>query len=219
MPFCSDRRVRQGDLRDRLAPKSLVLTALRRDVRSFASAWHSNCFSVDRNPNRDCRLVHQSRRGVAHLAKATRKLATRKNAVGHKPSRRQRHSTARSARTKRPASQPGREDRSLEGRCERRFETDVGEDFDGFEDDEVEEVAEDAVGGRRDRREPSRSSTSAARPSRIDDPVRMYLMQMGEIPLLTREPKKSPRAKQHRSAPAPASATACWPATSCCKAP
>ena len=26
-----------------------------------------------------------------------------------------------------------------------------------------------------------------ARPSRIDDPVRMYLTQMGEIPLLTRE--------------------------------
>ena len=32
-----------------------------------------------------------------------------------------------------------------------------------------------------------RSSTAAALESHIDDPIRMYLMQMGEIPMLTRE--------------------------------
>ena len=49
----------------------------------------------------------------------------------------------------------------------------------------------------------------------IDDPIRIYLMQMGEIPLL--EPGGRDRGRAGRSsAPAAASATSCWPPTTCC---
>ena len=45
-----------------------------------------------------------------------------------------------------------------------------------------------------------------------DDPVRMYLTQMGEIPLLTRQQEIN-LAKQDRDSPAPRSAAGCWRAT------
>ncbi len=53
--------------------------------------------------------------------------------------------------------------------------------------------------------------------SHIDDPVRIYLMQMGEIPLLTR--KEEIAAARKSSARAPASATACSPPTTFSRRP
>ena len=44
-----------------------------------------------------------------------------------------------------------------------------------------------------------------------DDPVRMYLTQMGEIPLLSRREEVTLRGRSKR--PAPSSVATCWPAT------
>ncbi len=49
----------------------------------------------------------------------------------------------------------------------------------------------------------------------IDDPVRMYLTQMGEIPLLDRASRKS-RSPRRSKSPASASAARCWSATTPC---
>ena len=52
----------------------------------------------------------------------------------------------------------------------------------------------------------------------IDDPVRIYLMQMGEIPLLNRA-RGDWRPPSGSSAAGGGSATACWPPTTCCRRP
>ena len=51
-----------------------------------------------------------------------------------------------------------------------------------------------------------------ANDDQIDDPIRIYLMQMGEIPLLEPRRKRS-RPPSRSNAPAAASATSCWPPT------
>ncbi len=58
-------------------------------------------------------------------------------------------------------------------------------DFDDFEDEAAPEAAVDAEAELEDIDEIASDLTGSS--SCIDDPVRMYLMQMGEIPLLTRE--------------------------------
>ena len=52
---------------------------------------------------------------------------------------------------------------------------------------------------------------------RIDDPVRIYLMQMGEIPMLSRREERPWRSGS--SAAGGDSAIACWPATTCFRRP
>ena len=52
----------------------------------------------------------------------------------------------------------------------------------------------------------------------IDDPVRIYLMQMGEIPLLE-SAGGDRRGQADRAVPEACSATACWPPTTCCRRP
>jgi RNA polymerase primary sigma factor len=119
------------------------------------------------------------------LAKATRKLASRKNSVHSKPSGRAVSMASPQApgRPQRPAGKPARsldDDRTTAGEDyeERKpafspFDDEVAPVVD-VTDEVVDEETEsfDDVGG------------SAVA---IDDPVRMYLMQMGEIPLLSRQ--------------------------------
>ena len=50
-----------------------------------------------------------------------------------------------------------------------------------------------------------------------DDPVRMYLMQMGEIPLLNRGQEVAVAREIERAGRF--TATGCWPTTICCRAP
>ena len=52
----------------------------------------------------------------------------------------------------------------------------------------------------------------------IDDPVRIYLMQMGEIPLLSRS-EEIAAAKRIERTPHALPPHACWPPTTCCRRP
>ena len=54
--------------------------------------------------------------------------------------------------------------------------------------------------------------------SQIDDPVRIYLMQMGEIPMLSRGQEMAV-AKQIKHGRRTRSAIACWPPTTCSRRP
>ncbi len=83
------------------------------------------------------------------------------------------------------------------------------EDF--LEDDLVDDDDCEGLLDRPDlRHEPSQSDAT-------DDPVRMYLMQMGQIPLLNRDRRFPPPGRSN--ARATATATGCWPPTTCCKGP
>ena len=89
------------------------------------------------------------------------------------------------------------------------------EDTPAFEDPDFEPEADDQ---RRDASAEELHSEGLGSEDQIDDPVRMYLMQMGEIPLLDAEWRKSIRPSASNS-PAADFATACWPATICCTGP
>ena len=54
--------------------------------------------------------------------------------------------------------------------------------------------------------------------SHVDDPVRMYLMQMGEIPMLNRDEEVSSAPRRSRR-PGPSSAAPCCATTTCSAAP
>ncbi|MEX0585746.1 MAG: sigma-70 factor domain-containing protein, partial [Pirellulales bacterium] len=87
--------------------------------------------------------------------------------------------TPRKAKTKPPAPAPQiDEPHDAEDPVKLEDADDVAAKLDGFEDDEHFEVE--------DEREEVVDDASGGSESCIDDPVRMYLMQMGEIPLLTR---------------------------------
>jgi RNA polymerase primary sigma factor len=127
------------------------------------------------------------------LAKAARKLATRKNATGHKSAPRVTAGTGK-ARNKRRSSIPSRPlggDEAPVGATPAiavdEFEP-VVNGFHAFdvetEADEV--VAEDAAVVEVEDEEVETFADAGGSAVAIDDPVRMYLMQMGEIPLLSR---------------------------------
>jgi RNA polymerase primary sigma factor len=110
------------------------------------------------------------------LVKKPRKTATRTNPVsGPRP--------GKAADEKRPARK-AKPAAAAAGEADHADETAPAIDAEdtqehAFEDDEIEEFADADLESELD--EVSSGSTAC-----IDDPVRMYLMQMGEIPLLTR---------------------------------
>ena len=92
-------------------------------------------------------------------------------------------------------------------------------DHDDFDDqDEVDEVGAAGYPDAPEQFGEDSSDHTTGLDDHIDDPVRMYLMQMGEIPLLIagRGNRLGQGDRTHSHA---ASATACWPATICCKGP
>ena len=130
--------------------------------------------------------------GVDPLAK--RKLASRKNVVRSKPASRKASLAAPAApgRPKRPAGKPGR---SLDDDDPSTASRGGGDDYEprgfgvvDFEDEEPAErpvdVAADDAG---DEESDSFGDAGGGSAVAIDDPVRIYLMQMGEIPLLSRQ--------------------------------
>ncbi len=116
------------------------------------------------------------------LAKKARKTATRKNAARSSSSSRSRGDALEkpfTGKSKKPvlAGKPQRAER-LDDEQE-----DAAADVEGFEDEEEREGFEsEETAESEDSLDELPTGSSAA----IDDPVRMYLMQMGEIPLLTR---------------------------------
>ena len=62
------------------------------------------------------------------------------------------------------------------------------------------------------------TSETGSRVDNTDDPVRMYLMQMGQIPLLKRA-EEIGAAREIEADSEPLPPLACWPPTSCCTAP
>jgi len=129
------------------------------------------------------------------LAKASRKTAVRKNAVSRpathrpiasKPKRGARRASARSA------GKPGFAEDLVDSITEDVAAVDA--DFSPFEDDidgvPADELAAEALD---EVNEEGAGLTGSA--VCIDDPVRMYLMQMGEIPLLSRDEEISSAKK------------------------
>ncbi len=110
------------------------------------------------------------------MAKPARKTATRKNAsrVAKRRSSGETTNQTVSRKAKKPA--PAKPDvEELEQTVQR------GDGADAFEDDAEAGEGFDAVD------EPNELDDFTSDTSVIDDPVRMYLMQMGEIPLLSRQ--------------------------------
>ncbi len=116
------------------------------------------------------------------LAKNARKIATRKNTAGQSSSKsRGRNAAAVSPprKTKKPSA--GLVDLELVDETATVGGDAVDPKLEAFEDDEVELEQLEAVADENSLDEEIGGSSVC-----IDDPVRMYLMQMGEIPLLTR---------------------------------
>ena len=115
------------------------------------------------------------------LAKNARKTATRKNTAGQSSSKSR-------GRIAAPASAPRKTKKPLAGLVDLDLIDEtatvngaaVDPKLDAFEDDEAE-LEQEAVA-----EETSLDDEIGGSSVCIDDPVRMYLMQMGEIPLLTR---------------------------------
>jgi RNA polymerase primary sigma factor len=115
------------------------------------------------------------------LAKNSRKTATRKNTAGQSSSK-SRGRTAAPAAAPRKAKKPlaGLADLDLIDETASVNGAAVDPKLEAFEDDEAE-LEQEAVA-----EETSLDDEIGGSSVCIDDPVRMYLMQMGEIPLLTR---------------------------------
>ncbi|MEX0678662.1 MAG: sigma-70 family RNA polymerase sigma factor [Pirellulales bacterium] len=120
------------------------------------------------------------------MAKKARKTATRKNAAPNSTSRRQASaaeepSSARPS-NKSPAAAAPDIDETDEAAARVAHDDDDGK-HEPFDDDELEQF--EGV-GEESELEDGIDEVSGGSASCIDDPVRMYLMQMGEIPLLSR---------------------------------
>ncbi len=113
----------------------------------------------------------------------SKKTPNRKSAIRSAPSHRSRAHTARSSQGAGTVERTsGREEvAEKRGVCVDDFETDPGLDVEL----EIDDVAVEAVDLGGDDSELD-TSPDTGMDGHIDDPVRMYLMQMGEIPLLTR---------------------------------
>ena len=138
------------------------------------------------------------------LAKNARKTATRKNTAGRSSSK-SRGRTAAPASTQRKAKKPtaGLVDLDLIDETATVNGAAVDPKLDAFEDDEAE-LEQEAVA-----EETSLDDEIGGSSVCIDDPVRMYLMQMGEIPLLTR-PHGTTTTRLRRRNPLPRSGAGDW---------
>jgi RNA polymerase primary sigma factor len=128
--------------------------------------WHRTCF-FNAAPNPTTRLT-QRIRGTA-LRKPIRKVASRTPATRRSPSPKAARSAPQKKESYKPATDSDFKVDDLEGGFGDAFADDVVEDIEPTAD-ELEETPE--------------VDTSS---DVIDDPVRIYLMQMGEIPLLNRQ--------------------------------
>jgi RNA polymerase primary sigma factor len=122
---------------------------------------------------------------IQPLAKNARKTATRKNAVRPTSTSRQRTVTPKTTARKTKKAGAG-------GDVEFVEEIAVGVEIEviddklaAFEDDEVDSESFDAAAEETEA-DNNIDEVASGSTACIDDPVRMYLMQMGEIPLLTR---------------------------------
>jgi RNA polymerase primary sigma factor len=109
------------------------------------------------------------------LRKPARKSVVRGKTVASK------HTAISRGRTGRGPGRPGRPSRPLDARDELPEEPEAVVEDDDFEAADEPEVAEDEA------EEVAEVDVETGSGDRIDDPIRIYLMQMGEIPLLTRE--------------------------------
>jgi RNA polymerase primary sigma factor len=122
------------------------------------------------------------------LAKNARKTASQKNAVRSRGTSRQRGTETKGPRRKsqKTAGAPSPDVEFAEETGAAVVDPDaIGDKLDHFEDDEIDAESSDHAAEEsttEDDVEEVASGSSVC----IDDPVRMYLMQMGEIPLLTR---------------------------------
>jgi RNA polymerase primary sigma factor len=120
--------------------------------------------------------------GSLALAKKARKTATRKNAVptsksGRQSSAAEEKNSSRKT-SKRTAAAPDFDE--TDEAAKRAAHGDVDSKHDEFNDEDHDDLVEDGE------LEHGTDDLGGGSASCIDDPVRMYLMQMGEIPLLTR---------------------------------
>jgi RNA polymerase primary sigma factor len=134
------------------------------------------------------------------LAKARRKLASRKNSAGSKPLARTVSATpAAPGRPKRALAKPvrGVDEETPKAAGRPKASADYDDRGFGFSEFDEEEHVEQVVDATAEETEDNTDSFGDAGGSAvaIDDPVRMYLMQMGEIPLLSR-PEEIACAKQ-----------------------
>ena len=119
------------------------------------------------------------------LAKNVRKRPSRKNASpGSKTPARAAHASGSPAKPKSPAPAGAGQLEFEEGRAETEA-PEVADPIDAFEDDEAEAESIDAA-AEESLADEEIEETAGGSSVCIDDPVRMYLMQMGEIPLLSR---------------------------------
>ncbi|HEY1601404.1 MAG TPA: sigma-70 family RNA polymerase sigma factor [Pirellulales bacterium] len=109
------------------------------------------------------------------MRKPARKSVVRGKTVASK------HTAISRGRTGRGPGRPGRPSRPLDARDELPEEPEAVVEDDDFEAADEPEVAEDEA------EEVAEVDVETGSGDRIDDPIRIYLMQMGEIPLLTRE--------------------------------
>jgi len=117
------------------------------------------------------------------LAKNARKTATRKNAPAASTSRQRTVTASKPIERKGKKSAPQADVEFVDDVSTTSVDVDVVEKLHAFEEDEDEAGQ---FGAEEPEAEAEIEEVASGSSVAIDDPVRMYLMQMGEIPLLTR---------------------------------